>query len=925
MRKNYFFGALLMLIVSVHAGWAQTYSLKDLTSTEFSAGGNQYWSFEKHDVGVGTYSTFTTFGDNSNAVNYYDPYITERFNFYPIMNKPETGSQYTTKRRAWFSDPNEYLYVAEEYPAGTTVGTNLTYGDHATYPDSLMGYEVYSLSAGKNSAITFTVPADGYYRVDMRVLREDLWSTIGVMKVYQFFRFGGTGTAYSTGKEFSYGKSQGIDLLQASNSALLAEALTHIPETPQVISGGNATRGLPTYSTSNYIYFYAKAGDKISFEADARSTGNTETSSLGQSRGAYARTKWINLAVSVSDQATASASDRFINPYYTDPALLTQLNNTLDLTQTIIVNNDYSVSTRNALSSLSDAISQRLADGAVLPLEIPGLIAQLNQAIEVCKASKGGLKVRYTFDHVNGTTVTDESGLGNNGTLNSASVITMGNYHAMDLGTNKGYLDMGSTLGTVVSTMNDYTISAYYRIAPDAPLTGAGFFIWTFSTLQANSATAGQYIYYQLQNQRLAVTSAGYKVEKATAVTPVKAANKGSWQHVVYTQSGASGKLYVNGVVVAQNDAMPLPSATFTTTTPYNWIGRPGFGSDNYLSKTLVTDFRLYNYAVPVDSINTWAGHTTDLDVAMTIGPVGDFTALNTKIAQCQTVANSAQIGTTAGLYRQTAVDSLNTAISVAQALVTENKANQFVIDTRTQLLSVSYDTFIASKIITVNALAEGKYYIKVNDTYFVTNPGTSVIANGTAPSVANGGMSTTQLSDSTQCFNFSFVTALTPPRYSIYSCNNENGTHRHITETGVYQATWGSADNAWRTFNIYFDGTAYAIRLAGSAGTTYWSWDATNKKVVKGAATPQYIFKLLPFGISGVNDINSNGVKVSTVNNAILVTSENKVTVSVFNLTGIQIARVAVNGTQSIPMKSGLYIVKVDGAASVVSKIMVK
>ncbi|HLP04585.1 MAG TPA: LamG-like jellyroll fold domain-containing protein [Paludibacter sp.] len=921
MKKSYMLGTLLMLLALVGVK-AQTYSLKDLTSTEFSAGGNQYWGFERHDVNAGTYAAFTTFGNNSTAVNFYDSYITERFNYFPIMNVPESGNQFDPKRNAWFSSPGEYLYVAEEYPTGTTVGSNLTYGDHTTYPDSLMGYEVYSLHTGFNSAITYTVPATGYYRADMRVLREDLWNHIGVMKVYNFFRFGGTGTAYSMGKEFAYGQSQGIDLAQESNAAILADVLTqHIPETPVVMSGGRATRGLPTYSTSNFIYFYAHAGDKISFEADARSTGNTESSV----RGAYARTKWINLAVTVSDQATASASDRFVNPYYADPAVEAQLNNALDLASQTINNLDYSASTRNSLDALYTNIDSRLTEGAIMPMEMPSLIEQLNRAIEICKASKAGLKVRYTFDNVNGSTVTDESGQGNNGTLNNASVLAMGKYHAMDLGSNKGYLDMGASVGTVVASMDDYTISAYYRIAPDAPLSGNGFFIWAFSSLQANSSSAGQYIYYQLQKQRYAFANAGWNTEKAAAVTPAAAATKGSWQHVVYTQSGTVGKLYVNGAVVAQNDAMLLPSAAFTAPPAYNWIGRPCFNNDNYLSKTLVTDFRLYNYAVPTDSISQWAARTSVYEDALTNGEVGNFTELNALISQYQSVATTVTIGSTVGMYRQTAVDSLNTAIAHSQALVTENKATQFVIDAEKYNLTQAYNVFLASINIEMNTLPEGTYRIKVNDTYFVTNPGASAVANGAAPSVANGGMLTTLANDSTQAFKFSLVNALTPPRYSIYSRNDESGVFRHITETGVYQATWGAADNDWRTYNIYFNGTDYAIRLAGAAGSTYWTWDLTNNKIVKGAGTPQYIFKLVPFVISGINDINMDGVKVSSINNAIQVTADNQVTVSVFNLTGIQIAKVAVKGTQTIPMKSGLYIVKIDGAASVVSKIMVK
>jgi len=48
--------------------------------------------------------------------------------------------------------------------------------------------------------------------------------------------------------------------------------------------------------------------------------------------------------------------------------------------------------------------------------------------------------------------------------------------------------------------------------------------------------------------------------------------------------------------------------------TPFNWIGRSNYKSDNYLRKTLVYDFRLYRKALTEAEVQT-----TELNVGATI------------------------------------------------------------------------------------------------------------------------------------------------------------------------------------------------------------------------------------------------------------------------------------------------------------------
>lgn len=71
------------------------------------------------------------------------------------------------------------------------------------------------------------------------------------------------------------------------------------------------------------------------------------------------------------------------------------------------------------------------------------------------------------------------------------------------------------------------------------------------------------------------------------------------------------------------------------------------------------------------------------------------------------------------------------------------------------------------------------------------------------------------------------------------------------------------------------------------------------------------------------INDIENSGVRIFGANNAIRGTTEQPAIVNVYSITGTLINKVAVAGTQSIHVPSGVYIVKVVGRTSVVGKVI--
>jgi hypothetical protein len=315
-----------------------------------------------------------------------------------------------------------------------------------------------------------------------------------------------------------------------------------------------------------------------------------------------------------------------------------------------------------------------------------------------------GVKLCYTFDHVNGKTVTDESGSGYDGTvMNDAKVMSMGKYQVLYLGNGSGYLDMGTKAGNLLTTLTDFTVSAYYRIDADASLTGNGYFLWAFSSLAANTSTDGLYTAYRLNAQRFATSTGGYTNEKG--LEKGSAATKNAWQMVVYRQSGAKGELFINGVLVGTNTSMPVLNQVFTTATAYNWIGRSPFSADNYLKGTMVYDFRIYDHAVSDSLITADAAKTKDLDDAYNYGTVGDFAALKALLTKCDALLSSADISA----YPTTAVEEFKDVYAFAKRLVDANKGSQNLIDERQTALQTAYDRLLTTKGIAFTS-ASGTY-----------------------------------------------------------------------------------------------------------------------------------------------------------------------------------------------------------------------
>lgn len=232
------------------------------------------------------------------------------------------------------------------------------------------------------------------------------------------------------------------------------------------------------------------------------------------------------------------------------------------------------------------------------------------------------LLVKYDFSQYdNDSTVTDVAEKKFKGVLkNDASISTIGTtnqYQVLNLGDSIGYFDMGAEMGQVFYHLEDYTISAYYRVdTAYHDISRAGNFLWNISNSKDLMGNQTGAIIFKLNDQGYSITPKNYTSHQTLIYG--SQAIPGGWHHIAYTQSGNDGTLYVDGMPVQTDTITYLPKNTLRTKgqigTLYNWLGRSSYMSDVYLRKTLVYDFRVYKKALTEAEIQV-----TELNVGNTI------------------------------------------------------------------------------------------------------------------------------------------------------------------------------------------------------------------------------------------------------------------------------------------------------------------
>jgi hypothetical protein len=213
------------------------------------------------------------------------------------------------------------------------------------------------------------------------------------------------------------------------------------------------------------------------------------------------------------------------------------------------------------------------------------------------------LILHYDFKKAENGLVTDRTKSHYNGSLmGSAKIESAQDGNCADLGYGNGYIDMGSNIGKKLQSIDEFTVAVKYKVDEKASLQGNGYFLWAFSTLEQNTQHEGRYHAYKLNVQRGENSIGGWANE--TILEIGKQSEKGKWLHVVYTQKGSVGTLYLNGQQVDANNDMFTLDRTFPDEAPaFNWIGRAPFKGDAFLAGTKIADVRVYDGALTAKQV----------------------------------------------------------------------------------------------------------------------------------------------------------------------------------------------------------------------------------------------------------------------------------------------------------------------------------
>lgn len=275
----------MSLAMASSMAFAQTYKLAEMSAETFASGGDAQWSFQKYEYGTGVYTKFAQYGTESTC-NFLDQYQPERVMGELIASidgyTTDDANNYWagTLRNAWYDlkyeSPNsnsadKFIYMTQDFETFA----NPKYA----------------------GVVSFTVPEDGYYKVDGTIVRQDCFKFNPLYLVPRFRQQGveQVDSAITMGLAFAYGDNGGE--VEGWKNVKLSE--------------GAEPRFIPQTPTDYSFSFYGKKGDVVSFEANA----SKYYLNYSFSRDCYGRTFFKKLDIEKVDKAVAEADNNYCDPY----------------------------------------------------------------------------------------------------------------------------------------------------------------------------------------------------------------------------------------------------------------------------------------------------------------------------------------------------------------------------------------------------------------------------------------------------------------------------------------------------------------------------------------------------------------------------------------------------------------------------------
>jgi hypothetical protein len=217
---------------------------------------------------------------------------------------------------------------------------------------------------------------------------------------------------------------------------------------------------------------------------------------------------------------------------------------------------------------------------------------------------------------VNGTdfTAVPATGTSWNAVLSGeASVTTEEGFGVVDVGGSNGYVNLGSQAGTLIKSLEEFTIETYVHVPSETSLTGDGHFVWVLGSTDSATDSAGSYMFFRSSDQAFSISRAGWKGAEFTAAKGN--IGKGQWKHIVVTRAADNTTtIYVNGAELAKNDVMTISHSAgeFSALTSC-YLARPIFSGDNYLKNARYYRFNVYDKVLTASEVADGLGAAATL------------------------------------------------------------------------------------------------------------------------------------------------------------------------------------------------------------------------------------------------------------------------------------------------------------------------
>ncbi|PVG82252.1 beta-xylosidase [Nocardioides gansuensis] len=211
------------------------------------------------------------------------------------------------------------------------------------------------------------------------------------------------------------------------------------------------------------------------------------------------------------------------------------------------------------------------------------------------EADENGLVAHYELDETSGTTATDSSGHGYDGTVSGDATWADG---GLTLGGTNGHVELPDNMMTGLEAI---TVSTEVWVDPSQP---TPYFIWGMGNTDGGG-TGNGYLFTTGNAYRSSIATGNWTTEQ-TATSGANLA-RGAWKTLTYTLADQTARIYLDSIKVGEKTGVTIkPGDIGDGRTTANYIGRSVYSGDKYL-KGKVRDFSIYNRALTAAEVREMA------------------------------------------------------------------------------------------------------------------------------------------------------------------------------------------------------------------------------------------------------------------------------------------------------------------------------